>query len=246
MYRRGFRPGGLVVGRAGIERSGPPTRRRDVIDTAVAPRMAPREPPDGEPTAHHRAVLTQRRHRVAAARRVVPAGRRGVRGDEPLVEPDRYDQQPGGRGRSPTGQRSAHGVRSRELTVGSVRLEPASSRTIPARRAAIRSPPVRSSSNRADDAPAAPGNARTTTSAATGSEVSRCRTSGRSRRVIRCRTTELPTFPDTTKPARDGPGSVGRGSRCTTRVGVPARRPRLITAAKSAAVCSRSSGGSTS
>ena len=56
---------------------------------------------------------------------------------------------------------------------------------------------------------AAGGSARTTTSVPAGSPDSRCRTSGRSRRVTRCRTTELPTLPETTNPARGASPSPG-------------------------------------
>ena len=206
MYRRGIRPGGLVVGRASIERSGPSAGRRDVVDAAVAPGVAPPEPSDGEPAARHRAVLTQGGDRVAAAGGVVPAGGRRVGGDEPLIEPDRQDQQPGHRARSPWVQRAAHGVRSRGLA-------PGPARSTPARRAAVRSPSVRSRSNRLEVDPAAAGSARTTRSVPPGSRPNRSRTRGRSRRVMRWRTTELPTLPDTTKPTRDRTGKSGRVNR---------------------------------
>ena len=91
---------------------------------------------------------------------------------------------------------------------------------------------------------AADGSARMTSAVPSGSEPNCSRTRGRRRRVTRWRTTELPTFAETTKPARAG-SCCCVVSTCTTRRLVPARRPPLTTAAKSSAARRRAPAGST-
>ncbi len=164
----------------------------------------------------------QRLHRIGAAGRVVAAGRRQHRRDEPLVPPDRCDE-------DSTGDRHPAALRL-----------PAAGR--PALRPAARNPLSRSEASDAPRAEAAAGKARITRSVPAGRPASRGRTRGRSRRMTRCRTTELPTLVETTKPARAGavddrsaadePACPGR-SRCRTRCWVPARCPYRTTAAKS-------------
>jgi len=167
-------------------------------------------------------VHLQRLHRVGAAGRVVAAGRRQHRRDEPLVPPDRCDEDSTG-----DGHRAALHV-------------PAAG--CPALRHAARKPLSKSEASDALRAEAAAGKARITRSVPAGRPASLARIRGRSRRVSRCRTTELPTLEETTNPARtgadddrsaaDAPACSGR-SRCSTRCRVPARCPYRTTAAKS-------------
>ena len=77
-----------------------------------------------------------------------------------------------------------------------------------------------------------------------GRSGSRSRTRCRSRRRTRLRTTALPTALLTTKPtrgARTPESGWSASSRCTTRVRVPARRPRRRAGAKCRAEVSRCS-----
>ncbi len=111
-------------------------------------------------------------------------------------------------------------------------------------RIAEASPDRRSTPSSALLAVAAAGRALMTRAVPTGSDPNCSRTRGRRRRVTRCRTTELPTFAETTNPARGGT-SCRVGSRWMTKRRVPARRPPLTTAAKSAPVRRRASADST-
>ena len=103
------------------------TLGRHVVDPAGAPRVAAQQPPDGQTGTDHRAVGAQRGHRVGTAGRVVPAGRRRVRGDEALVEADRRDQHLGRERRHrddlPVGRRRA---RHADARLRSARREPGS------------------------------------------------------------------------------------------------------------------------
>ncbi len=193
-----------------------------MVDTAIAPRVAPQQPPDRQPAPHHGATGPQCRHCVGTAGRVVPAGRRGVWGDEPLIEPDRRDQQASCGGGHDVGRPAGRTpcLRRAEAT--------------PARRSTPRSRLV---------ATAAAGNARITRSVPEVSPDNSACTNGRSRLVTRCRTTALPTLADTTKPAR-GSRSAPVRSRCTTREAVPARRPERTTEEKSSEARRRLPAGS--
>lgn len=90
---------------------------------------------------------------------------------------------------------------------------------------------------------AAAGSARTTNALPSGKVPSLCATRCRSRRVTRCRTTELPTALLTTKPALRGcPGST---SACSTKRRRPVRTPPRITARNSSLRRRRASAGNT-
>src|SRR6478735_2130866 len=227
----------LVGGTPGIAGAFPAeTGERDVVHPTVAPRIAAQQAPDGEQGADQRSPGPQRGHRIGTARRVITARRRRVRGDEPLIEADRRDQHQRRQARSGPGHRPAPTVRGSGP-------EPAA--------LALRNAPVsalrRSRPSSEPEAEAAAGSARTTTSVPGGRSASCARISARSRRVTRCRTTALPTFPDTTNPTRADPsGSLpGRGvSRWTTRRGDADRRPSRTTAANSSEVCRRLPAGS--
>jgi hypothetical protein len=71
-------------------------------------------------------------------------------------------------------------------------------------RTAEANPDSRSTLSSALVAAAAEGRALITKADPAGNKANCARTSGRSRRVTRWRTTELPTFAETTKPARGG------------------------------------------
>ncbi len=96
-------------------------------------------------------------------------------------------------------------------------------------------------------APAAAGNARTTTRAPAGTPGSRERIRCRSRRCTRCRTTEQPTGRPTTKPIFGSTGDSTSGgvspvptrARCTTTEPQAARRPRRTAVANSSRRVSR-------
>ncbi len=153
--------------------------RRHVVDPAERPGVAPEQPPDREVGPLQRAEPLERGDGIRGARRVVPAARRGERGDEQLVgadEPDEWlGQQPA----------DAHvDTSNRRITLSNNGLSA-----------------VESS---ADVADAAAGWARMTTSTPDGMPDSRAATSARSRRRVRLRTTALPTALDTTKPTRGG------------------------------------------
>jgi len=114
----------------------------------------------------------------------------------------------------------------------------------PSRRASAAS---RSWPSVAEAAALAAGSALTTTSAPTGSRGSRSRTRWRSRRITLCRWTDPPTALPTTNPTRaDSAGSgTAAGSRCTTSVPRPARRPSRTVRVKSCLPVNRAAGGST-
>jgi hypothetical protein len=65
----------------------------DLVDAAVAERIAAEESPAGEERASDGAELADRLHRVLGAGRVVAAARGEGRLDEALIEADRGDQQ---------------------------------------------------------------------------------------------------------------------------------------------------------
>src|SRR6478609_7983651 len=212
----------------------PPTAGRDVIHPAVTPGVAAKQAPDGQRAANQGSAGAQRRDRVGAARRVVAARRRRVRGDEPLIEADRCDQH---LGRPPGDPHPAPPTRA------GAREDPAARALRNALAAALR----RSRPNSALDAAAAAGSARTTSSDPDGRSVNRGRTRTRRRRVTRCRTTALPTFPDTTNPTRYARAEellAGSTSRWTTRPPDADRRPERTTAENSSDVCSRLPEGS--
>src|SRR3954468_15353268 len=168
---------------------------------------------------------------VRAAAGEVPAGRRAAGAPGALVAGDRGESQPGGQAGT-LGHRSdplrgplGAAVRTRE----------------PASLVRGRS---RSGPRAAEDEAADSGRARTTRLAPAGRRSSRGRSWARSRRDTRCRTTLLPTAFPTTRPTRLVPpeGSV---SKYTTTEPLRSRRPRLVTAVKSAARRRRCAGGNT-
>lgn len=103
----------------------------------------------------------------------------------------------------------------------------------------------RTSEDNSAPAVAAPGRARTTTSATNGDRNSRAM--WRSRRFTRLRWTALPTFLDTTKPTRvTSSGFCVAGRRtCTTTIRAAAALPSRKHPRKSAGDFNRWSGGST-
>ncbi len=90
-----------------------PTGQRHMIDSTLAPRIAAQQPPHRQRGPDEGAAGAQCGDAIAAAARVVPAARRGVTGDEPLVEADRRDQhqrRQGGPGRDGSGRRGPAAV----------------------------------------------------------------------------------------------------------------------------------------
>src|SRR5262249_52193764 len=153
----------------------PKPARRNVVDTAGAPRVTAQDPPAGEDGALRRAVRLDRLVAVVRAGRVVPADVAEVGGDRLLVEPDQTHQQ----------------VLHRRP-----RSRPG--------RSSFASAPWRSAARTEEGVPAAGGSARTTSSPPAGIRSMRSATRWRSRRFTRLRTTAVPTALLTTKPARAG------------------------------------------
>src|SRR5436190_4457342 len=173
----------LLLGRGQVRGAVIITAGRNRVEAAGVPRAAAAKPASGQPRALQRAVHGERLDRVRAAARVEPAYRREERADEPAIEPDRQEQQPGHRPWPHDSWRRCH---SFSLPDGA-----SSSR---------RNAASTSWESSVLDAVAAGGSARTT-NAAPGGRVPRCgRMMWRSLRVTRCRMTELPTALLTTKP----------------------------------------------
>lgn len=202
------------------------------VDAPGSPGVAASHPADRKPTATDQTQRSDRLDAVLRARRVVPAPLPGhlryvvdryqQRLDRPLV----HRVQAASDGRPDT--RRAH----TEAPVWSTKR--------PSERS-------RSSLRRADDAVAAPGRARTTTSVPAGSRPSLSRMRCRSRRRTALRTTALPTERPTLKPTRAGRASCPpECATLTTSRGPPDRRPLRITARKSAPRRSRFAAGTMS
>lgn len=91
----------------------------------------------------------------------------------------------------------------------------------------------RSRASSAELAPPAAGNARITMWVVRGSSSTKSPQTCRSRRDVRWRTTAFPTALETMRPKRGPPVTARQSSaevsqRCTTKVRLPARRPRLM------------------
>ena len=206
-----------------------PARWDGVICTFV-PGMAPPQPASRQPGTAQRSVHLQRPNRIRTAARVVAAACRQRRRADALVQPDRRQE-------NASGDRCSHSDLSFRSGIGGITIDDALRR-------AARKPDLRSTASWALDAVAAEGNARMTKSVPGPRLLSCSRTSGRRRRVTRWRTTEFPTFAETTKPARGG-ASCFLDSRWITKHRVPARLPLRTTLANSAADRRRECAGST-
>ena len=190
-------------------------------------------------------MFPQRADRIGGTPRRETAHRGQRRGNKELIATDRQNEEPGRPGGN-TGSRRRHLGRFRCCHVDRVMSDPGA-RTGRIFLNACR----KSAASEALLAVAAGGKARTTRSVPAASSLNIGRTSARNRRVMRCRTTEFPTFDDTTKPTRAGreaARSLDDGSvvnRCTASCLVPERRPNFSTAANSAGFVRRISLGST-
>ncbi len=157
-----------------------------VVDAARCPRVAPAQPLERQPGSLERTEAPDGGEGVRRARGVVPTGRWGHRGDDPLVEDDEADER---RGEDLLG-------RLHEAPPG--RAAGASRRTTRFRSTSS------SDANSVEFACAAAGFARTTTSVPLGRRLTRWCIRARSRRLVRLRTTAEPTALETTKPTRGG------------------------------------------
>jgi hypothetical protein len=177
--------------------------------------VAPPDAPDSQPCAAQCTMYGNRFEPVCAARRIETAAWTEHRADEGPVEPDRDDQHPSGEARHP--------LRLLRHLCPSI----ADSRRL-SKRSNARSSSAARCSYRAD---AAGGLARTTSRLPRGSRSRRSRIRCRSRRLTLFLTAAPPTARLTTKPTKgvDSPETP----RCTTKVGRPARLPRLTAASNS-------------
>jgi hypothetical protein len=177
-----------------------------VITTGIE-RMAAPDPAHGQPRPAQRPVRAYRFQPVFTARGGEPAPLNQQRADEPAIQADQGNDQPGGC-RWPGCRQPFPGHRHRR-TPTCRRSRTAITRSSSAARSAWR-------------AVAADGCARTTSRLPPASEDRYSRTSGRRRRRTLFRTTALPTARLTTNPARGGTSSSPAGTkRC------PVSSPRL-------------------
>ena len=194
-------------------------------------RVAPAEPPYGQPAAPARAMHPDRLQRIRAARRVEPATRPEHRTDKPPVNGDQPDEQP--RRQLP---QHLHRPRGTLLLVHSAP---------PCRRSRDRTTWPSSAARSTWLAVAAGGLARNTRRLPAGSDwrypAARCR----SRRLTRFLTTAGPTARLTVKPIRGGSAIPCRTRRWPTSSGRPALLPALIAAWNSVRRRIRAPDGST-
>lgn|GEM_PF-2690329 len=184
---------------------------RHVVDAPCGPRVTAQHAAHRKPRAAQSSVPRYRGDRVARARRVVPAGRRGEWRDEALVEP----QQP-----KDDQTRKAH-----DPTRGSLHRATSNFRVTRRRRESY------CSASSPNDDVAAAGNARTTSRAPAGRSPRPCPTTARSRRLTRFLVTAFPTPLETTKPTFAFPSP---GARWTTIASRPARAPPRMACRNSA------------
>jgi hypothetical protein len=81
------------------------------IVPAVAPRVAPEQPPHGEHQAPRRPKLPDRLQRIARTRRLVPAAPRKPGRNHPLIDDDRGREQRAGQAPRGRGRKAAHAGR---------------------------------------------------------------------------------------------------------------------------------------
>jgi len=168
------------------------------------PGVASRDPAYGVPAAPDAAVNGDRLECIGRAARVIAADLPVQGADQQPVRTEQADQQ----------------------------VLHADDRAIePSRRSSAVS---KSAASTAKDADPAAGLARTTSAAASGNDESRSRTRCLSRRFTRFRVTDPPTALLTTNPtlAWASTATSAGTARCSTRVLVPARRPRRTVCAK--------------
>ncbi len=203
----------------------PPSPRWHRVESPPRPRIAPQDPPRDEGNTDERASGRHGLEAVGRATRVVAAHLADERAHREAVEPDQSDEQP------------AQGSfddphREQPPPTGAIARQPAHrdwrGRHVNTRRRAASKSDRRS----AADAVAVAGTARMMRVVPGGRSASRSATTPRSRRAMRCRSTDPPTALDTTRPSRGGE------SPCRwawiTRLLVPARRPSAITRLNSA------------
>jgi len=175
------------------------TRRGHRVQAARMERVAPADPPHGQPAASASAVHPDRLQRVRAARRVKPASGSKQRADEHPVAGDQPDKQP--RREQPPRLRRPCGIPPRVHTAP------------PCRRSNDRITRPSSAAKSTWLAVAAGGLARNTRRLPAGSDcrypAARCR----SRRLTRLRTTAGPTARLTMKPILGGSLTPSRTSR---------------------------------
>src|ERR1035438_8939172 len=182
----------------------------DGIVTAVAPRVAPEQPPPGEHHALKYAVLPDRVYGVVRAGGLILAAPGNGRRDEPAVEKH-----------GSNGDVSQHAAQRARTGRGGTHVCPSS----PAPSPGLRSPDLTSSSPSAEPIPARPsrsasssasGRATTTTSWPGASVGSTSEKASRSRRLTLLRSTAPPTFRDTDRPIR-GCSTAALGNEYRTR-----------------------------
>lgn len=178
-------------------------RRWNVVDATRVPRMTPQQPTPRQPRALDGTESLQRGHRVRRTRRGETARRREERGDHPLVRTNQQDQ----RCSEPPADDAHRGDRARDTAWCKCRRS--ASRTC------------------AGDASTTAGLARTTTSMSPAIDPNSAAIVWRSTRLVRDRTTALPTALETTRPTRGTAGlSAGRRTRATwTTRSFPPLRP---------------------
>jgi hypothetical protein len=179
--------------------------------------VAPPDAPDSQPCTAHCTMYGNRFEPVGTAGRMETAAWTEHRTDEGPIEPDRDDQRPCGEARHPL----------RLLGLGHLCPSIEDSRRL-SKRSNARSSSAARCSIRAD---AAGGLARTTSRLPLGRRSRRSRIRCRSRRLTLLRTAAPPTALLTTKPTSGISSPVML--RCATRVGRPARLPRLTATSKS-------------
>ena len=182
-------------------------------------RVAPADPPHGQPATPPSTVHPDRLQRVRAARRVKPASGAEQRAHEHPVAGDRPDQQPC-RQRPP---RLRHPCGVPPL----VHTAP------PCRRSSDRTTRPSSAAKSTWLAVAAGGLARNTRRLPAGSDCRYPTAWCRSRRLTRLRTTAGPTARLTVKPILGGSVTPSRTSRCPTSSGRPTLLPEAIAALNS-------------
>lgn len=200
------------------------TDRRDVIDTAITPRVAPEDTPSGERRPLDQSISLNRGVAIMRTRGIVPATWADQRREGPLVQPNESHPYPPGKEKDPA-YHSHRGLHD----------DPFSMHAVVAPRTSV--------DNSANDAVAARGSARITSPVPPGSVGRTSATIALSRRLTVFRVTAFPTARETAKPTtRRGPSIR---PACTTTVVRPLAVPRRITVLKSVAARIRRLGGST-
>src|SRR5690242_18165817 len=184
----------MVFGSAGAGALAEQGLLLDVVESAVAQRVAAEEPPGGEDKAPEYAVGPDRLHRIFGTARVVAAAVAERGRDRPLV-----------------GTNGGDGDRAQSRHASALRASPAESSSSRSASSIPFSPRSRASSP-------ASGRATKTKSCPPGSSSAEAQKASRSRRFTRLRSTAPPTLRPTDTPRRgsSSPAS-GRGKAWRTR-----------------------------